>query len=158
MKMPIQIFLRNAPIPPFSATPRKSLTQKFRPSQGFLTQANHIKIMIHAKNVFTHVTHATHVKIWPTQPTQPTHPRNPPYQQPSRFSRLYREHEIYYSFEIYFIFRGYPDLSFNTMFIFTLHRSLGHIFVIMTIVETINKLKCKKKYCPKAAVGSCSSK
>ena len=124
MKMPIQIFLRNAPLPPFSATPKNPLTQKFRPPQGFLTQANHIKIMIHAKNVFTHVTHATHVKIWPT------HPRNPPYQQPSRFSRLYREHEIYYSSEIYFIFQGYPALCFNTMFIFTFHWTLGHIFVI----------------------------
>ena len=94
--------------------------------QKILTQANHLKIMIHAKNILTHVTHATHLTTKPT-----------------RFIRFYQEQEIYYSSEIYFIFRGYPSLSFNTMFIFTFDQSLGHIFVKNDIVETINKLKCK---------------
>ena len=69
-----------------TTTQKTSLTQKFRlpqkiltnvkknePMQKILTQANHLKIMIHAKKILTHV---THVKIWPTQPT---HPRNPRY-------------------------------------------------------------------------------
>ena len=77
VKVPIEIFLRNLPLPPPSLTqkfrlPQKILTnvKKMDPCKKILTQANHLKIMIHAKNIWTHV------KILPTQPT---HPRNPPY-------------------------------------------------------------------------------
>ena len=70
VKVPIEIFLRNLPLPPPSLTqkfrlPQKILTnvKKMDPCKKILTQANHLKIMIHAKNILTHITHATHVKI-----------------------------------------------------------------------------------------------
>ena len=45
VKVPIEIFLRA----------KKNGRKKNGPMQKFLTQANHLKIMIHAKNILTHV-------------------------------------------------------------------------------------------------------
>ena len=65
VKVPIKIFLRNfpLPLPPHKKHhSRKNFDRRNKngPMQKISTQANHLKIMIHAKKILTHV---THVKI-----------------------------------------------------------------------------------------------
>ena len=64
------------------------------------------------------LTHATHTL------TEPTLPQN------LRDLADSIESKISTTLQYYFIFQGYPALSSNTMFIFTFHRTLDHIFVI----------------------------